>query len=223
MNKINESTLRKLTTLAEQEGWQPQQAVAFAIRRGVVAAEQAAEVTAYLQAEKARAKAEAADPEWEAIDAEATMLREQDATYCRAAHAAVVASGARWERTVVAGYDHTGDASEGVTAWRLHHGDTVVAEVIGEDAPDVVDTAVHLGADLPKPADWSGIEARRAAIRARYAPPGRDYAAECEAWWAEHRTSPADVQRRTWCGLDIRVQDQLHVLGLTRAERRAFI
>lgn len=176
MNKINESALRQLRTLAEQEGWEPQQAVAYAIRRGMVAAAEAAEVTAYLQAEQAQAKAQAArakavsaDPEWAAIEADAAVLREQDRAYSRAARAATAASGARWVQTVVAGYDHTGNASEGVTAWRLHHGGRVVAEVVGEDAPDAVDTAVHLGAKLPARADWSGIEARRAAIRARYA------------------------------------------------------
>ena len=223
MNKINQDTLRQLKTLAEQEGWEPHQAVAYAIRRGMVTAEQDAEATACLQAEQARAKAEEADPEWAAIEAASAPLREQDAAYCRAARAATAASGARWERVTLAGYDHTGDASEGITGWRLHHGGRVVAEVIGENAPGVVETAVHLGADLPKPADWSGIEARRAAIRARYAPPARDYAAECRAWWAEHRASSADIQRRTWWQLDSRVRDQVGVLGLSRAERRAFV
>lgn len=173
---INQQALRQLKTLAEQEGWEPQQAVAYAIRRGMVEAEQASEATAYLQAEQAQAKAQAArakavaaDPEWAAIEAEAAILREMDRAYSRAARAATAASGARWVRTVVAGYDHTGYAGEGVTAWRLHHGGKVVAEVIGDDAPDAVDTAVHLGVKLPQRADWSGIEARRAAIRARHA------------------------------------------------------
>jgi hypothetical protein len=176
MNKINQDTLRQLKTLAEQEGWEPRQAVAYAIRRGMVTAAEAAEATAYLQAEQDQAKAEAAqakavaaDPEWVAIEAEATILREQDRAYSRAARAATAASGARWVQTVVAGYDHTGYAGEGVTAWRLYHGGKVVAEVVGDDSPDAVDTAVHLGANLPQRADWSGIEARRAAIRARYA------------------------------------------------------
>jgi len=169
MNKINQDTLRQLRTLAEQEGWEPQQAVAYAMRRGMVTAAEAAEATAYLQAEQARAKAEAADPEWAEIEAEAATLRARDAVYCRAARAATAASGARWERVTLAGIDHTGDASEGITGWRLNHGGRVVAEVVGDDTPGVVETAVYLGAELPTPADWSGVEARRAAIRARYA------------------------------------------------------
>ena len=223
MNKINESTLLQLRTLSEQEGWEPRQAVAYAIRRGMVTADQATEATAYLHAEQARANAEAADPEWAEIEKESATLREQDAVYCRAARAAMAASGARWERVTLAGHDHTGDDSEGITGWRLHHGGRMVAEVIGEDAPGDVETAVHLGAKLPAPADWSGVEARRAAVRDRYAPPARDYSAECKAWWAEHRTSSADVQRRTWWQLDSRVQAQVGVLGLSRAERRAFV
>lgn len=81
----------------------------------------------------------------------------------------MAASGARWVQVTLAGHDHTGYAGEGVTGWRLHHGGKVVAEVVGDDKPGVVATAVHLGAKLPQRADWSGIEARRAAIRARYA------------------------------------------------------
>ena len=169
MSKINQTMLRQLKTVAEQEGWEPRQAVAYAIRQGMVTAEQASEATAWLQAEQARAKAEAADPEWAVIEAESVLLREQDAANYRAAKAAVAASGARWVQVTLAGHDHTGYAGEGVTGWRLHHGGKVVAEVVGDDKPGVVATAVHLGAKLPQRADWSGIEARRAAIRARYA------------------------------------------------------